>query len=214
MKNISKKSGTKATKPAKQKLVENISEEVYLPASVDPIPEDSSMYHSTAEEPSQDMSKDPAPTATVIPAEFEPSNWDMQNDIMISTFDDILYYDKKLVVKDSGFKVGKEPVGESVLEDVLVKSTVRFGQVINAGRNSNYTKGDIVSFNGQNCKPIDFDKLYVVAPAFAIYGKINLPGRAEPTPTVENAGNRKNLFGRIMQRFNNWVGMRNVHKQK
>jgi hypothetical protein len=149
------------------------------------------------------------PKPTNLPFDFKPINWDMLTDVMIEIADDVLFLDEKLVVKNTGLKVGtNEPIGESSTEEVLVKSTVKFGVVCHPGRKTNIKAGDVVSFNGANVKPIDFDKKYCVIPHFAIYGKIG-SAATEPATTT----NSPNLLGRILQGFRKWLGIGNVHKQ-
>lgn len=147
---------------------------------------------------------------TYIAPELRPGNWEMITDALVYLDEEIKYIDKFAVIKNTGLKsYDNEPIGESSMEDKLVKSSVRYAAVINAGKSTNVKNGDLVAINMQNAKVIDFDKNYAVVPHFAIYGRITMPTGPsidEPTST--------NLFRRIIKGWRKWLGSRNVLKQK
>lgn len=146
---------------------------------------------------------------TYIAPELRPGNWDMITDALVYLDEEIKYVDKFAVIKNTGLKsYDNEPIGESSMEDKLVKSFVRFAAVVNAGKSTNVEVGDLVAINMQNARVIDFDKNYAVVPHFAIYGRITMPTGPSIEPTSTN------IFGRIVKGWRKWLGSRNVLKQK
>ena len=145
--------------------------------------------------------------ASVIPESMMPSNWEMSTDAMIKLQDDITYVDERLVVKNSGFKSPQnEPIGESDMESVLVKSNIKFATVVNAGKNTTYSAGDVVAVALNGIKIIDFAKSFAVVPHYSIYGKIRNTGTQDSKP------GSKNLLGRILKGIGKRLGLRNVLK--
>ena len=145
---------------------------------------------------------------TKIALNLQPENWDMLSDALVALHQEIKYIDEVPVIRNTGLKsYTNEPIGESSVEEKLVRSSVRFATVISAGKSTNVAPGDIVSIGMPAVKVIDFDRNYAVVPHFAIYGKIGSVKRpAEPAS--------KNLLGRIIERWGKWLGSRNVLKQK
>lgn len=147
---------------------------------------------------------------TYIAPELRPGNWEMITDALVYLDEEIKYIDKFAVIKNTGLKsYDNEPIGESSMEDKLVKSSVRYAAVVNAGKSTNVKNGDLVAINMQNAKVIDFDKNYAVVPHFAIYGRITMP----TGPSVDES-TRTNIFRRIIKGWRKWLGSRNVLKQK
>lgn len=146
---------------------------------------------------------------SVMAPEWMPENWDMSMDSMVRLLDDILYVEDKVVVKNTGLKgFSGEPIGESSVEKEVVKSSVKFGEIVHQGKNTNFKRGDIIALNGAAAKPIDFDKRFAIVPHFMIYGKIVRKGE-QPEKS-----NSKNLLRRFLQRFFKWMGFGNVHQPK
>jgi len=149
-------------------------------------------------------------STTLITPEMLPENWEMSSDSMVRLMDDILYIEDKVVVKNTGLKsYTNEPIGESSVEKEVVKSAVKFGTIEHAGKNTTYKQGDIIAFNGQGAKPIDFDKRFAIVPHFMIYGKIIRPDQKQSAKPAS-----KNLLGRFLQGLAKRLGIGNVHQSK
>lgn len=147
---------------------------------------------------------------TKLALDLQPENWDMMTDALVALHQEIKYIEEVPVIRNTGLKsYTNEPIGESSIEEKLIKSSIRFATVISAGKSTNVKPGDVISIGMQAVKVIDFDKNYAVVPHFAIYGKIG--GLTRPSGDQPA---RKNLFGRIFKGWGKWLGSRNVLKQK
>jgi hypothetical protein len=147
---------------------------------------------------------------TILSPELKPENWDMMTDALVALHQEIKYLEEVPVIRNTGLKsYTNEPIGESSVEEKLIKSSIRFATVVSAGKSTNVKPGDVVSIGMQSVKLIDFDKNYAVVPHFAIYGKVGGPKESQ---SVKPA--RTNLFGRIIKGWGKWLGSRNVLKQK
>ena len=126
----------------------------------------------------------------------------MVNDVLVFLKDDVMLFEKKLVVK--GPNKNNPDIVDTEEELNKVKSYIKFGEVISTGSNRQVQVGDVIAANIQGVKGVDFAPGFATVQNYAIISKLRVNGGVKPT--------RKNLLGRIIKGFCKWVGCGNVHK--
>jgi hypothetical protein len=212
MKNTNKKS----TAAKKTNAVE--SESVNVPVKSQDKPEiKKSTVVNGADKPKVLAPETVKEVPTILPYEFQPQNWNMISDIVVYLFPRVKYEDEVLNVVDKGYtSEDGAKIGASEISKQLVKSNIGFGRVEQAGKNTGLTKGEIISFQMQHARIVDFNTDYAIIQNFSAYARIG-EGPKAPTalqPTAKKSTSSKNIFGRIFKGLGKWMGLRNVHQSK